>query len=127
MKASRMVANIVGPMLLVQVILGGAATVLNFPIGYHLVWGILTFVVLIVATVLALREYSTKSTVFRIGAVAIVDYVIQGVLGLAAFNSDDVVVVHLANAFVLGALATYLISATVSASKVPVQPAIQTS
>jgi heme A synthase len=110
LKPSRIVANVTGMMIFVQVILGGASTLLNLDIGIHIVWGILTFVVLVVASVLAIREYGRGSTVFRVAAVAIVDYVVQGVLGLGSFNSDSVVVVHLANAFILGILVSYLIS-----------------
>src|SRR5216117_996589 len=81
MKPSRILANLVGMMLFVQVILGGSATVLQFPFIYHLVWGILTFVVLIVATVYAVREYGSRSTLFRVGIASIADYVVQVVLG----------------------------------------------
>src|SRR5207247_10933313 len=80
MKPSRILANLVGMMLFVQVILGGSATVLQFPVIYHLVWGILTFVVLIVATVYAVREYGSRSTLFRVGMASIADYVDQVVL-----------------------------------------------
>src|SRR5438046_9276665 len=86
MKPSRILANLVGMMLFVQVILGGSATVLQFPVIYHLVWGILTFVVLIVATVYAVREYGSKSTLFRVGIASIADYVVQVVLGGFAFS-----------------------------------------
>ena len=82
MKPSRILANLVGMMLFVQVILGGSATVLQFPVIYHLVWGILTFVVLIVATVYAVREYGSRSTLFRVGIASIADYVVQVVLGV---------------------------------------------
>src|SRR5437773_3225116 len=84
MKPSRILANLVGMMLFVQVILGGSATVLQFPVIYHLVWGILTFVVLIVATVYAVREYGSRSTLFRVGIASIADYVVQEVLGVFA-------------------------------------------
>src|SRR5881628_1825875 len=83
MKPSLILANLVGMMLFVQVILGGSYTVLRFPpVIYHLVWGTLTFAVLIVATVYAVREYGSKSTLFRVGIASIADYVVQVVLGV---------------------------------------------
>jgi heme A synthase len=118
LKPGRIAANIVGIMLFVQVILGGSAVLLSFPIGYHIVWGVLTFAVLIAATVFVAREYGRRSAILKIALAAIADYVIQGVLGLLAFNSDTVVVVHLTNAFVLAVLATYLISSADRAESV---------
>src|SRR2546430_7834756 len=96
MKPVRIVANLVGMMLFVQVILGGSTTVLGFPVIYHLVWGVLSFAVLIVATVLAAREYGSKSTLFKVGMASVVDFVVQGVLGLSALSlgSDTLVVVQ---------------------------------
>ncbi len=110
MRPSRIVANVVGFMLFVQVILGGLSVLLNYPIDYHLIWGIVTFVVLIAATVLAARDYGVRSTISKVAYATIADFVIQGVLGVLSFGSDAVVVVHLTNAFVLAVLATYLIS-----------------
>jgi len=106
-------------MLFVQVILGGSATVLRFPVTYHLVWGILTFVVLIVATVYAVREYGSRSTLFKVGVASIADYVVQVVLGLFAIvlGPGVIVVVHLTNAFLLAVIVTYLISFADSADK----------
>ena len=114
-----MLANLVGFMLFVQVVLGGGATLLGFDVLYHLVWGIITFVVLIVATVYAARELGSKSALFRTGVGAIVDYAIQAGLGLTALatGSDAIVLVHLTNAFVLAVLATYLISFADNADK----------
>ena len=119
MKPTRMVANLVGFMLLVQVILGGSAVFGFIDVIYHIIWGALTFVVLIIATVFAARKLGSKSTLFRTGTAAIVDYVVQIILGFVALglNNDAVVVVHLANAFVLGVLVTYLISFADSAEK----------
>ena len=96
-------------MLFVQVILGGGAVVLRFPQGYHLIWGVLTFVVLLSATFIIARDYGVRSKILRVAALAILDFVIQGFLGLAAFGSAVAIVAHLANAFVLAALATWLI------------------
>src|SRR5438034_11316243 len=91
MKPSRILANLVGMMLFVQVILGGSYTVLKFPpVIYHLFWGILSFVVLIVATVYAVREYGSKSTLFRVGMASIADYVAQVVLGFSLLSLDQV-------------------------------------
>jgi hypothetical protein len=113
-------------MLFVQVILGGSAVLLSFPISYHIVWGVATFAVLIVTAVLFARSYGSKAPVFRISLAAIVDFTIQGALGFLAFNSDTVVVVHLANAFILAILATNMIAiadrpivAQVAAAKPP--------
>lgn len=119
MKPTRIVANLVGFMLFVQVVLGGLATVLGYDVIYHIVWGGLTFVVLIIATVFAARKMGSKSTLFRTGVAAIADYVVQIILGFVALglNNDAVVVVHLTNAFVLGVLVTYLISFADSAEK----------
>ena len=122
MKPTRIVANLVGFMLFVQVILGGSAVFGFVDLIYHIIWGALTFVVLIVATVFAARKIGSKSTLFRTGVAAIVDYVVQIVLGFVALglNNDAVVVVHLTNAFVLGVLVTYLISFADSAEKASV-------
>ena len=119
MKPARIIANLVGMMLFVQVILGGSAVFGFVDVIYHLVWGVLTFGVLIIATVYAATELGSKSTLFRTGIAAIVDYVIQIILGFIALgtNSGAVVVVHLTNAFVLGVLVTYLIVFADSAGK----------
>src|SRR2546426_236897 len=92
MKPTRITANLVGMMLFVQVILGGLSTVLGFDVIYHIVWGVLTFAVLIIATVLAVRQYGSKSTLFRVGIAATVDFVVQVILGLIALGSDPAVV-----------------------------------
>jgi len=106
-------------MLFVQVILGGSAVFGYIDVRYHLVWGVVTFGVLIIATVYAARELGSKSTLFRTGIVAIADYVVQIILGFIALgtNSGVVIIVHLTNAFVLGVLVTYLISFADSADK----------
>ena len=117
MKPTRIVANLVGTMLFVQVILGGLATVLQYNVIYHIIWGVLTFAVLIIATVLAVRSYGSKSNLFRVGIAAILDFVVQGVLGLFALGSDPAIVVHLTNAFLLAVFVTYFISFADSAEK----------
>jgi heme A synthase len=119
MNASRILANLVGFMLFVQVVLGGSATLLQVDVIYHIVWGVATFVVLIVATVVGAMELGSKSTLFRVGVAAIVDYVIQIGLGLSAYSSGDeaIVLVHLTNAFALAVLVTYLISFADSADR----------
>ena len=104
-------------MLFVQVILGGSAVVLGFPIIYHLVWGTLTFIVLAATTVLARKDFGTSSTLFKVAAASIVDFVVQGILGLFSFGSDVAVVVHLTNAFLLAVIVTYLISFADSADR----------
>jgi len=119
LKPSRIFANLVGFMLFVQVILGGGATLLGLTVNYHLYWGLVTFVVLIIATVYSARELGARSALFKVGIAAIADYVVQAGLGLTALflNNDFVVVVHLTNAFLLGVLVTYLISFADSADK----------
>ncbi len=106
-------------MLFVQVILGGSAAFGYIDVQYHLAWGVATFGVLIIATVYAVMELGSKSTLFRTGIAAIADYVVQIVLGFIALgtNSGVVIVVHLTNAFVLGVLVTYLINFADSAEK----------
>jgi heme A synthase len=111
-------------MLFVQVILGGSAVFGFLDVLYHIIWGGLTFAVLIVATVFAARQLGLKSTLFRTGIAAIADYVVQIILGFVALglNNDAVVLVHLTNAFVLGVLVTYLISFADSAEKASLNP-----
>jgi heme A synthase len=106
-------------MLFVQVILGGSAVFGFVDVQYHLIWGVVTFAVLIIATVYAASELGRKSTLFRTGIAAIADYVVQIILGFIALgtNSGVVIVIHLTNAFVLGVLVTYLISFADSAEK----------
>lgn len=99
----------VGGMLFVQVILGGGSVLLRFPAAYHLVWGSLTFVVLLAAAFLFAREFGVRSTIFGVVIAAILDFIIQGLLGLASFSSAVAIVAHLANAFVLISLTTSLI------------------
>jgi len=70
LRLSRIMANLVGMTLFVQVILGGSAVVLGFQIIYHLIWGSVTFAVLVVAAILAVRDYGPKSTLFRVAIVA---------------------------------------------------------
>ena len=115
--------NLVGMMLFVQVILGGSSVVLGLPIVYHLVWGIATFAVLIVAIVLGFRSYGSKSSLFRVGAASVVIFVIQGILGLFSFGSSVAIVIHLTNAFVLAVVVTYMISFADSLDKSPRPPA----
>jgi heme A synthase len=110
MRAGRAVANLVGMMLFVQVILGGSSVFLGVPILYHLIWGTLTFAVLVAATVFGFRDYGSKSNLFRVGAASIVIFVVQGILGLISFGSSVAVVIHLTNAFVLAVVVTYMIS-----------------
>jgi heme A synthase len=111
MRLNRLIVNVVGLMLFVQVILGGATTLLSFPVDVHIIWGVITFIVLVAGTVYVARDYGRSSAGFKIALAAIADYVIQGALGFVALGgSDTIVVVHLTNAFVLAVLATYLIA-----------------
>src|SRR5436309_10989894 len=113
-------------MLFVQVILGGSATLLGLNVIYHLVWGTLTFIVLIATTVLARRDFGVNSTLFKVALASIVDFVIQGILGLFSVESGIAVVVHLTNAFLLAVIVTYLISFPDSADNASATTALQT-
>jgi heme A synthase len=110
MTPTRMLANILAGMLLIQVILGGAATLLSFSREAHIVWGVISFVALLVLVFLIVREFGTKSMPFRFSLAATVDFVIQGILGFVSINSNDALLVHLTNAFILMVLVTMLIS-----------------
>jgi len=125
-RQTRITANLVGMMIFVQVILGGSSFVLGWDVIYHLVWGTLTFIVLIAATVLARRDFGVDSTLFKVGLAAIVDFVIQGILGLFSFGSGVAIVIHLTNAFLLAVIVTYLISFADSADKASTTIAMQT-
>jgi heme A synthase len=104
-------ANAFGGMLLIQVVLGGAATLIGFPIEFHVIWGILTFVVLLVLLAMSARTLGTKSIVFKLSIAVLVDYIVQGALGFVSMGGNgDVILVHLTNAFILAVLATTLIS-----------------
>jgi heme A synthase len=113
-------------MLFVQVILGGLSVVLNVPVDYHIVWGIVTFIVLVAGTVFIAREHGRSSAIFKIALAAIADYVVQGILGFFSLSSNPAIVIHLTNAFVLAVLATYLISNAdrAEAVKVPTQSSV---
>ena len=113
-------------MLFVQVILGGCSFVLGWDVRYHLVWGTLTFIVLIVTAVLARRNFGTTSILFKVGLVSILDFVVQGILGLFAFGSGVAIVIHLTNAFLLAVIVTYLISFADGADKTSTTVALQT-
>jgi hypothetical protein len=118
LKPTRIITNLVGMMLFVQVILGGSAVFGYINVNYHIAWGVATFGVLIIATVYAASELGSKSTLFRTGIAAIADYVVQIILGVIALgNNGIVIVIHLTNAFVLGVLVTYLISFADNAEK----------
>jgi heme A synthase len=135
-RRTRITANIVGLMIFVQVILGGSATILsNAYVLYHLIWGTLTFVMLVVTTILAVKDFGTGSTLVRVAIAAIIDFVIQGVLGLFSFGAGVPLVVHLTNGFLLAVIITYLISFADSAdkaslslpSKIPTTPGTMSS
>src|SRR2546427_3135076 len=125
-RQTRITANLVGMMLFVQVILGGGSFVLGWDVRYHLVWGTLTFIVLIITAVLARRDFGTTSTLFKVGLVSILDFVVQGILGLFSFGSGVAILVHLTNAFLLAVIVTYLISFADSADKASTTIAMQT-
>jgi heme A synthase len=125
-RRTRITANLVGVMLFVQVILGGSSVVLGLDIRYHLVWGTLTFIVLVATTVLARKDFGTSSALFKVAAASIADFVVQGLLGLFALGSDIAVVVHLTNAFLLAVIVTYLISFADSADRASTNVHLQT-
>ena len=113
-------------MIFIQVILGGGSFVLGWDVRYHLVWGTLTFILLIVATILARRDFGVNSTLFKVAFASIIDFVIQGILGLFSFESGIAVVVHLTNAFLLAVIVTYLTSFADSADNASATIALQT-
>ncbi len=121
MKPTRIIANLVGMMLFVQVILGGGSVLLAWDVKYHIAWGTITFVVLIIATALAFRTYGRQANMFKVGIAAIADFILQIILGFVALNINAntglTIVVHLTNAFVLGVFTTYFISFADSAEK----------
>jgi hypothetical protein len=76
--------------------------------------------------VLAARSFGTESTLLKVGLASIVDFVIQGILGLFSFGSGVALVIHLTNAFLLAVIVTYLISFADSADKASTTLALQT-
>lgn len=94
---------------------------MGWDINYHTAWGVVTFITLIIATVLAFRNYGQQSNMFKVGIAAIADYVLQIALGFVALNvtvnTGLTVVIHLTNAFVPGVFTTYFISFADSAEK----------
>ncbi len=94
---------------------------LGWDVNYHVAWGAVTFIVLIIATVLAFRHYGQQSNIFKVGIAAIADYVLQIILGFVALNvtvnTGLTIVIHLTNAFVLGVFTTYFISFADSADR----------
>jgi hypothetical protein len=84
-------------MLFVQVILGGNAVFGYVDVRYHLVWGVLAFGVLIIATVYAASELGRKSTLFRTGIAAIADYVVQIILGFISLGTNSGAIISFAD------------------------------
>jgi heme A synthase len=82
-----------------------------------LVRGTLTFIVLVVTTVLARRDFVVSSTLFKAAVASIADFVVQGILGLFSFGPDVAVVVQVTRAFLLAVIVTYLISFADTADK----------
>src|SRR6266498_1426289 len=74
----------------------------------------------------AAQRFRCHSTLFKVALASIVDFVIQGILGLFSFGSGVAVVVHLTNAFLLAVIVTYLISFADSADKASATIALQT-
>lgn len=68
-------------------------------------------------TVLARRDLGTSSTLFKVALAAIIDFVLQVVLGIFSFGSGVAIVIHLTNAFALAVIVTYLISFADTADK----------
>src|SRR3989442_3584318 len=98
-------------MLFVQVILGGSAVFGFIDVLYHIIWGALTFVVLIFATVFASSELGSKSTLFTTGIASIAVYVVQIILGLITLgpNSRQGIMVHLPYPIMIAVIVEYLI------------------
>jgi hypothetical protein len=110
---SQTLSNLLGGMLLIQVVLGGASLLISDSYFiFHLIWGILTFAVLIALTAVTAKSMGTKSITFKLSIAVIIDFVIQGLLGFTAMalNSNQFILVHLTNAFILIVLASMLIS-----------------
>ena len=82
---------------------------------------------LIATTILARRDFGVNSTLLKVALASIVDFVIQGILGLFSFQSGVAIVVHLTNAFLLAVIVTYLISFADSADKVSTTIAMKTT
>lgn len=108
-----MLANGLAGMLIIQVILGGASVIFNDSKTPHVVWGVISFVVLLALVFLIVREFGTKSAPFRISLAALVDFIVQGILGFISFSSNYALIVHLTNAFILMAIVTMMISVLV--------------
>jgi hypothetical protein len=49
--------------------------------------------------VLARRDFGVSSVLFKVSVASIIDFDIQGILGLFSIGSDVAVVIHLTNAF----------------------------
>ena len=120
----RTLSMVVATMLLIQIILGGAAAVFNFPVVSHLAWGVLSFVALLALVYLIVKQFGTKSKPFRYSLIAVIDFIIQGIIGFVSFNSGIALVVHLANAIVLLIIFVMLIR-TVARMPPPVKDVIR--
>ena len=102
---------VLATMLLIQIALGVAAVFLNLPVISHLAWGVLSFAVLLALVSLIVKQLGMKSKPFRYSIIAIVDFIIQGILGFISFNSNVATMVHLANAVILMVIVVMLIRA----------------
>ncbi|MHB1868077.1 MAG: hypothetical protein ACYCPP_03935 [Nitrososphaerales archaeon] len=114
---------VVATMLLIQVALGGAAVFLNLPVISHLAWGVLSFVALLALVYLIVKQFGTKSKPFRYSIIAVVDFIIQGILGFISLNSNIATMVHLANAIILMIMVVILIR-TIARTPPPVKKVI---
>ncbi|MHB2035414.1 MAG: hypothetical protein ACYCPW_01540 [Nitrososphaerales archaeon] len=119
----RSLSMVVATMLLIQVALGGAAVFLNLPVISHLAWGVLSFVALLALVYLIVKQFGTKSKPFRYSIIAVVDFIIQGILGFISLNSNIATMVHLANAIILMIMVVILIR-TIARTPPPVKTVI---
>lgn len=117
---------VVATMLLIQIALGAAAAFLNLPIISHLAWGVLSFAALLALVFLIRKQFSTQSKPFRYSIIAVVDFIIQGILGFVSLNSSVASIVHLANAIILMVLVIMLIR-TIARTPPPVKQVISSA
>ncbi|HVB12701.1 MAG TPA: hypothetical protein VNE86_06175 [Nitrososphaerales archaeon] len=119
----RSLSMVVATMLLIQIALGAATVFLNLPVISHLALGVLSFVALLALVYLVVKQFGTKSKPFRYSIIAVVDFIIQGILGFVSLNSSVALIVHLANAIILMVIVVMLIR-TIARTPPPVKKVI---
>lgn len=71
---SRLLSNILAGMLIIQVILGLSGSLLGFAAIPHLVWGGISYVVLLALVFVITKEFGEKSILLPLSLVAFADY-----------------------------------------------------